>query len=89
MKDDDECEEGQKDDGEETEEEEEDTEDPFVDNLIAQLDDLRNKASNGIAFKLWTKLIRPFSNSGLKQKRDVLLWKQILDSKLPKKPRQN
>jgi hypothetical protein len=44
MKDDEE-EGDQKDDGEETEEEDEDTEDPFVDNLIAQLDDLRNKAS--------------------------------------------
>lgn len=31
---------------EEDEDDEEDNEDPFVDNLIAQLDDLRNKVKN-------------------------------------------
>lgn len=66
-------------DGEDIDEEEEDdddtgTEDPFVDNLIAQLDDLRNKVI--FLFKRNKGKVLISSHSGLKQKQNAQLWNQ-------------
>lgn len=80
-------------DGDEEEEEEEEdddegTEDPFVDNLISQLDELRNKVKKFIE-KQCRIYVLSICFSGLKQKQDVLRWNQIFVNKLQKKPKLN
>lgn len=54
------------------EEEEEEEEDPFVDNLITQLEDLRNKVRR----KRCTKICLTYILSGLKRKHVMQPWKQ-------------
>lgn len=55
-----------------------DNEDPFVDNLISQIDDLRNKVTNQSQNR--KKKLKK-KNSGWNRKRQKLLWNQKFDLK--------
>lgn len=66
-------------DKEDEDEDDAETEDPFVDNLIAQLDDLRNKVN--IHCELELSRVLTGKISGLKQRRDAQRWSLRLDNR--------